>query len=401
MNMNIYRPKNAACNCCCPCFFPPPCPPSPPPEGTFTAIKRDRATGAPLEGAIYGLYREGRLAASATSGPDGRLTFAGLSQGFYDLKEIQSPAGYQGEPGGHIVAMHADGRIQIDGVPADGFPLYNDRLSSLTFYKRDAGSGAPLSGAVFLLSNGQRAVSGPDGLVDFGMLAPGSYSMTEQAAPTGYLPNPRVYPVVVSATGSVMVDGLPLLDFSAVNVPAPTFAFRKYASDTGNVLEGAVFQLSSGVIAVSDSGGLVSFGRLAPGTYQLREISAPEGYTPSSAVYTVAVDSDGNVTVDGQDAFLFSVSNTPAPVPISEPPTINRILENTLFLSGTGVPGSLITLNLPDGSILSTVVESSGSWLALVPSTSRLYRGEVVSASQTEIGKLQSVAVERTVESLS
>ena len=66
-------------------------------------------------------------------------------------------------------------------------------------------------------------------------------------------------------------------------------------------LAGAVFELTDaqGKVYRRKSGddGTLSFQNLAPGNYELREIKAPNGYTPSDKTWQVSVDIQGRVTI--------------------------------------------------------------------------------------------------------
>lgn len=84
--------------------------------------KTDYVTG-PLAGAKFGLFTDaagtvpykaknadgtaGTTAMEATTGPDGRMTFAGLDAGTYYLKEISAPAGYVTNTTVHTVVITA------------------------------------------------------------------------------------------------------------------------------------------------------------------------------------------------------------------------------------------------------------------------------------------------------
>ena len=308
MQFSFQRGGNS-CRCCPPC----PPPPPPPPSGVFTAIKRSRATGRPVAGAVYTLYQSGRPVARAESDAAGRLRFAGLQPGCYTLSETEAPAGYQPDATSYTVSVCACGRVTIDCQPADGFPLYDTPAATLAFQKRDEVNGRPLSGAVFTLSNGQTATSDSNGLVQFGTLAPGTYTLTETRAPDGYQLSDTPYTVTVSAAGAVTVNGVPIEQFTAWDAPMPSFFFYKTDARTGEPLSGAVFTLSNGQTATSDSEGRVTFGPLAPGTYTLTETTAPAGYLPNTQTYTVVVSATGTVTVDGDPAAEFTVYNTPQP----------------------------------------------------------------------------------------
>lgn len=81
------------------------------------------------------------------------------------------------------------------------------------------------------------------------------------------------------------------------------FVFFKLDASTGLPLANATFQLvRKGTVvktATSESNGIVNFGFLAPGTYELTEISTPFGYLLNDSVYQVTVRKNGSITVDG------------------------------------------------------------------------------------------------------
>ena len=354
MQFSFQRGGNS-CRCCPPC----PPPPPPPPSGVFTAIKRSRATGRPVAGAVYTLYQSGRPVARAESDAAGRLRFAGLQPGCYTLSETEAPAGYQPDATSYTVSVCACGRVTIDCQPADGFPLYDTPAATLAFQKRDEVNGRPLSGAVFTLSNGQTATSDSNGLVQFGTLAPGTYTLTETRAPDGYQLSDTPYTVTVSAAGAVTVNGVPIEQFTAWDAPMPSFFFYKTDARTGEPLSGAVFTLSNGQTATSDSDGLVQFGRLAPGTYTLTETTAPSGYAPNTQTYTVVVSATGEITVNGTAQSEFSVANTRNAYPLSFPKADLR----------TGEPLSGAVFTLSNGQTATSDSDGRVTFGPLTPGT--------------------------------
>lgn len=156
---------------------------------------------------------------NALSDSFGRLFFKELKPGEYELTEVSAPAGYQPDPAIHKVSVDLNGNATIEGRPADGYRFYNmpAGIGRLIFVNADAGTGLPLAGAVFSLSNGLTATSDASGTIDLGFLQPGTYSLRETAAPEGYTPVFTDYTVSVSKTGAVTVAGIPLPDFYSVN----------------------------------------------------------------------------------------------------------------------------------------------------------------------------------------
>ncbi len=157
------------------------------------------------------------MIATAISDESGRLSFTDLAPGEYTLIETTIPAGYLPERTSHQVVVDEDGTVMIDGIPADNFSLYDvpNRDAEISFRKVDADTGQPLAGAVFTLPNGVRAVSGSDGVVNFGIFGPGSYVIQEVTAPEGYAAVQTDFTVVVTTDGRAFIDGTSIANFTA------------------------------------------------------------------------------------------------------------------------------------------------------------------------------------------
>ena len=125
-------------------------------------------------------------------------------------------------------------------------------------------------------------------------------------------------PVIVDADG----DGLPESATITVNnsVYEGGVQFKKI-DEKGNGLGGAIFQLFTdetckqayGSGERSDLYGNVNFGHLVVGTYYMKEVRAPAGYQQIDTVYRITVtDSGTTLTVNGSDATISNIVNTPA-----------------------------------------------------------------------------------------
>ena len=295
------NPFNQKCQrCCCCCCCPHPYPPPPPPSGlgSFTAVKRDGDTNLPLAGAVYSLYRLNNAEPAATAASDitGALRFTDLEPGEYILSETTAPEGYQSNPETFMVVVDEQGNVTINGEIAAGFSIYDTlapQPARFLFLKTDGQTGQPLSGAVFRLLSGETATSDDDGVVDFGFLLPGTYTMTEVSPPDGYDPDTEEYTVTVNPDGSIYVNGVPLADFTVANTPS---------------------------------------------------------------------------------------------LPLSPTPVIYSITEGDMFILGEGVPGAELVVLLPDGTKVTTTVNENGIWLVPIPSGIVLFAGQTVYAYQTVPG---------------
>ncbi len=77
----------------------------------YSEVSPAKSWTGPLDGAVFGLWKnstcEGEAYKTATTGTDGRMTFAGLDAGTYYLKEISAPAGFVTNSDIHTVVLAA------------------------------------------------------------------------------------------------------------------------------------------------------------------------------------------------------------------------------------------------------------------------------------------------------
>ena len=270
----------------------------------------------------------------------------------------------------------------------------------------------PLQGASFELRDSggtvlRSGISDAGGIVDLGNISPGIYTLVEVSAPAGFVQS-GPYTVEVYASGEITVNGIALADFVAENYPYPNVAFSK-TDAVAAALPGAIFALDdqSGTVQYSTStiDGNVVFYTIPPGTYILTETQAPFGYVTDPAVHTVIVDENGDVTIDGNTSSVFSAVNEEGPAFTfakednsvqSDAPVIDPVRSGLAPVTGTGVPGSTITVTWPDTTTTDVIVDYDNTWTA-VPGTA-LVVDEVVSATQKTPGKLISDPANGTVQ---
>lgn len=364
---------------------------------TLTIRKIDSVSGAGIPGAVFLLSACNGFTCTGTTDSNGLLTFCVLAGNNYMLKEAGAPAGYVPVNHAYNICVDACGRIFIDGVLTSQLIIRNTPVAfSFTAIKVNIENSMPLAGATYTLYMNSsviaRDVSNAAGQITFTGLSPGTYELVETTPPPGFQANTASLAVVVAVGGSVTVNGQPANGFILNDVPLRELIFQKLNLSSGLPLAGATFTLTQNgnVIGtvVSNASGLVNFGVLAAGTYQLTETIAPPGFHPNSAVYQVVAETDGSITVNGVPLDDFAVENTP--IEVSAPPTIDTILEGVDVITGAGVAGATVVVTLPNGSTVSTTVNSGGVWLANVPSGVVLAAGDIVSANQTETGKTVS-----------
>lgn len=248
---------------------------------------------------------------------------------------------------------------------------------------------AGLPGAVFELKapdgGALTGISDSMGLTQFTIMPGINYTLTEIAPPAGYEPIGAPFHVSVDGGGHLYVNGQCRKYFAVFNEHKIDFEFFKVLAGTVTGLAGANYELlACGAVigtAVSDATGLVHFGAVAPGTYQLRETIPPAGYLCDPTVYTVVVCGDGAITINCMPLRNFVAANVV--MPISEMPAIHPVTAGNTLVTGMGMPMCAITVLFADGAQAATTVLPDGTWAATVPAGTMLVSGEQVSAMQT------------------
>lgn len=148
-----------------------------------------------------------------------------------------------------------------------------------------------------------------------GNIEKGTYRLAEVSPPVGYQPDPTGWEVTVDSTGVVrMIHDGELCsttssgEYEIFDEKFHTVRFYKKSSyGTEVYLEGALYQLYGtsdrgnkiSRMAMSDDAGIVVFDNLESGTYSLVEVMAPEDHDLDETVYTVHVNADDTVVIDG------------------------------------------------------------------------------------------------------
>ncbi|MFT8704283.1 SpaA isopeptide-forming pilin-related protein [Bifidobacterium aquikefiricola] len=307
----------------------------PRPTGRITVVKLARTvsgaldTGKPLTGAVVELYEDSnannafdsdtdkKLTECTTSGSEGSCVFKQLAAGVYFAVEVTAPDGYQlPENAVSSPIVLVNNGYDSAGVPITSAVRYQlgdlPKPSSLAVKKISAATAQPLSGAVFELyrsnSNGTSfdandvtlagsctTSSQQQGTCSVNNLQVGHYFWKEITAPLGYdLPNNPISDVVVIA--SPVFNGLNNPKVFADTEKSTTLRLLKLDAVTGNVLQGAVFELYKAAhpelpvgdqhdeddslvgSCTTDASGICEVANLGLGSYFWEETVAPAGH---------------------------------------------------------------------------------------------------------------------------
>lgn len=216
-----------------------------------------------------------------------------------DLNALGINPSCPGFASGHI-RSRAGGDINSSQLKdtAQPFPIDLNTCGKLRIEKRDAG-GALLGGATFTISDDPRpgmsglltvtdgSANDPDatanGIIEFDPAEPGSYTVTETVAPSGYIKDPTPQTQTLANNGSIT--------FVFTN-NLGSISWVKNGPDGQALLGGATFSVTpnpltgSGSLTVVDNGandadgdaGEFRVANARVGTYSVCETAAPSGY---------------------------------------------------------------------------------------------------------------------------
>ena len=256
------------------------------PEASLVIFKGDADTGRGIAGAVFEVeHVDGAFIGRYTTDAQGEALVRPIEPGHYIVTEVSAPDGYEisGDPQKTITVLPGRiNRVVFEDVAhgslltrledkADGSPLPNGR-----FQLFEAATGEML----------QEGVTGNDGVIDWGRLAPGDYIVRQTYAPDGYTMTEKEKreTVVSGETRTVVFQ----------NVTAG-IVIEKLDRITSDPLAGARFKVTrdeDGIVIgefVTDEDGLALVSGLVPGMYTVEEIVAPTGYEMDSEPQLVHV----------------------------------------------------------------------------------------------------------------
>ena len=262
-------------------------------NGNIKLVKTDETGQKPLEGAVFGIYKEGNSEPieTLTTNSKGEAMSGNLDHGEYYLQEITPPEGYEKSEERYPVVLTGTTRIEIvkatNTAKKGGFKV-------LKVEKTENGN-QPIKGktaefqvfasyedAQNLKNEKQVASTDADtGIAAFTDLPYGIYYVRETKAPDGYKLSDRIYAVTVDERSAETVT----LEVENYKEPEEgIFRVRKKDADTGAALAGAEFTVTGDPKGTYNKkyttagDGTFTTDPLEPGTYTVTETKAPEGY---------------------------------------------------------------------------------------------------------------------------
>jgi 5-hydroxyisourate hydrolase-like protein (transthyretin family) len=237
-------------------------------------VKVDSETLAPLPNVRFRVTQVGgSFSDEYITDIQGEIDLAHLAPGAYTVEELEAPEGYLMDDGIRTVQINPGENAQ--------FVFTNTKKPSAEIIKLDSKTGARLAGATFRIAKTEDGshyldrVTDTDGRIIIDNLFPGVYSVSELAAPEGYVRDETEYHIELfpGKTSTLVVN----------NAHKPDLKIVKRDGTTGAPLAGAGFtvrQADSATLetVATDAAGEAWLYDLDPGVYEITEILAPEGY---------------------------------------------------------------------------------------------------------------------------
>ena len=278
-----------------------------------------------------------------TTSSTGTIVWDGLQPGVYSLRETDTLSDHILDPKEYHVELFPGKDSTI--------VLENDKRPNLTIWKRDADSGAPIEGTVFLVKGADghsvaEVTTGPDGSATVPNLLPAVYEVSEKSVPSPYLldAEPQLMTLYPNRDRDVYFE----------NHKAPSIEIIKENSITHEPLANVRFQVwyasndtetgeynDLGIFTTDENGRIELTGPangLRDGWFRVKELEPPTGFSIKDS--------------DTQEAFIpagkgytFRFENTPLSA---------LVVYKRDSVTGDAIPGCLFQLRYLGG-------ETSGS----------------------------------------
>ncbi len=243
------------------------------PCATLDIMKVDADSNAKLAGAIIRVSLDGgSQSIDVETDASGLAHLDNLKDGTYTVTEIVAPDGYLLDSTPHS--------IKLEGGKVAAITLKNRTKPGLIIKKYDEDSGLPLKGAEFSVKKKDgsivyEGITDLSGIIRLTDLEPDWYTVTEIAAPSGYL--------IATTSKDVKLEPNKTAEIKFDNRLRPSLQIMKFDSQTNKPLAGAKFKVQKtegGTVSeyVTDATGTIIIHDLEEAIYLVEEFEAPDGY---------------------------------------------------------------------------------------------------------------------------
>jgi len=270
---------------------------------SFTLIKIDAATNRSLSGAVFGIYKDGKLITTVTTNDAGMAKIPNVTEGYWEVEEQTAAKGYILDKTRHGIYINPyDPAAEADPV----LVVSNKAKPGLKIIKYDRETMKPMPGVIFELFKDTLSIgtytTDSRGEIVLTDLDEAVYTAKEIAADSSHIVNS--YPQSIALTAG---NTSTLVFF---NDKKPNVRIIKVDSSTLDPLEGAVFTVSKigGSFSqdfTTDRYGEIELTSLEPGAYEIREKSSASGYLNDATVRVINIEANQDAT------FVFTNTKEP------------------------------------------------------------------------------------------
>lgn len=223
-------------------------------------------------------------------------TYTTDAAGSVTLNGVLDPGDYTvtvtGVPAGYVMPDITVYRISVIRDDTVWLDITIDRAASLQIWLHDEITGEPIKGGVFSVSNASGTVSiddlvtGSDGVASVTGLSPDTYIVRQLETPEGYQANTEIQTVTVWSGRLTVVKfySRPLCLLQIENLDATDATPVQGASFAITAFDGTPVDSYQ-----SPASGIISIAGLNPGSYQVEQILAPDGYLLDGTIRTVTL----------------------------------------------------------------------------------------------------------------
>ena len=292
-------------------------------QAQLEVVKLDADTGDKLEGAVIRVaYDGGNDFWDLHTNASGKASLSNLKSGTYSVKEISAPAGY--------LLNDTVQTVKLEAGKTASVTLKNKAKPGILIKKYDEDTGMPLPDAEFsVVKKGGSIVyegmTDKSGQMKVENLSEGWYTITEIAAPKGYL--------IADKSKDVYLEGGKCVAVKFDNRLRPSLQLMKLDAKTNEPLAGAKFKVTKTEDKtvseyVTDQTGTVVIRDLDEAVYTVEEIQAPNGYT-------ISTDNHKDIALEWGKTKTLIFTDTKKPT---------LIITKTNALTNQGVPDTVFKI---------------------------------------------------------
>lgn len=285
---------------------------------------------------------------------DGTEKKISLDTGEYTLEETIAPVGYKLSTEKITFKVNANGTITINGSAVNKIVMNNNPFY-VTISKLGLNKDNQLLGATLKITD-------KDGKLDKDLdgksltwvttsekekfhLGEGTYYLTEEKAPDGYIKSNKKIEFTVDKNGTITINKKEVEEVVMENTPLYIYISKKSINGKTE-LSGAKLNITNeeGTLDKDLDGKSLTWVsttkeekfHLAPGKYILTEIESPKGYELSDEIIEFTITEDGKILYNKKevDNNMIVFKNTPEPEPVQTGSTILYVLFVGIITAG-------------------------------------------------------------------